>query len=168
MMHLSPEVTAPSTSALHAFREAAMAANPGLRLDDDNCEVRWIGLDAQSTLQIFELIRIGDKRGTFTLPWLVERTSRRPPAAGNYIVLIDMDGTPTLLLRVTEVREALFGQVTAADTEVDGSPVRDPAVWIPLHTQYWNAMLQPFGLSVSPEMPFWIEPFELIYDANGH
>jgi len=67
-----------------------------------------------------------------------------------------------------EVREAVFGQVTAADTAVDGSPVRDPVVWVPLHTVYWNALLQPFGLEVSDDMPFWIETFDLFFDADRH
>jgi len=49
---------------------------------------------------------------------------------------------------------------------VDGSPVRDLAVWVPLHTQYWNQLLRPFGLSVTEDMPFWVEQFELLYDAG--
>jgi uncharacterized protein YhfF len=73
---------------------------------------------------------------------------------------------PTLLVRLGEIRQAIFGQVTAADTAVDGSPVRDPAVWKPRHTQYWNELLEPYGLEVSEDMPFWIEPFELVYDAG--
>ena len=34
-------------------------------------QVRWIGLDEETTRQILELIILGDKTGTFTLPWLV-------------------------------------------------------------------------------------------------
>jgi len=45
--------------------------------------------------------------------------------------------------------------------------VRDPAVWVPLHTFYWNALLEPFGLTVSDDMPFWVEAFELLYDADA-
>ena len=56
---------------------------------------------------------------------------------------------------------------TAEDTAVDGSPVRDPAIWVPLHTVYWNALLEPFGLTVSDDMPFWVEAFELLYDADA-
>jgi uncharacterized protein YhfF len=128
--------------------------------------VRWIGLDAATTTQIFDLIRAGDKTGTFTLPWIVERTGQPEPAVGACIVLIDMDGTPTLLVRLTRVHSTLFGQVTAADTAVDGSPVRELAVWVPLHTQYWNRLLQPFGRAVTDDMPLWVEQFELLYDAG--
>ena len=43
----------------------------------------------------------------------------------------------------------------------------DPAVWKPLHTDYWNALLQPFGLTVSDDMPFWAERFTPVFDADA-
>ena len=165
-MYLPEGVTAPSDSALQDFFAAASAAHPHLDLTA-NWEVRCIGLDDDMTRQIFDLIRCGDKTGTFSLPWLIERTDRRQPEPGLGLVFIDRHGRPTLLGRLLEVRAAVFGQVTAADTAIDGSPVRDPAVWIPLHTDYWNRQLAPFGLSVADDMPFWIEPFELLYDADA-
>lgn len=165
--YLPSPARAPSAAALEAFRVAAKTAKPSLNLDGVPLEPRWIGLDQDSTRAIFQLIRIGDKRGTFTLPWIVERTATPIPAVGNHLVLVDMDGTPALLVRVTRVDSALFGSVRAEHTAIDGSPVRDPAVWVPLHTQYWNNHLAPFGLTVSVDMPFWIEEFELLYDS-GH
>ncbi len=165
--YLPSPAVAPSAATLEAFRVAAKAAKPSLDLDGVSLEPRWIGLDQDSTRAIFQLIRIGDKRGTFTLPWIVERTGTPTPAVGNLLVLVDMDGTPTLLVRITRVDSAVFGAVRAEHTVIDGSPVRDPAVWVPLHTQYWNGHLAPFGLAVSTDMPFWIEEFELLYDS-GH
>lgn len=152
----------PAVAALDAFWHKARAAVPGLPRD---YQVRWIGLDAESTRQILDLIRAKDKTGTFTLPWIVERTGQPRPRTGDHIVLIDFDGTPALVVRLTGVREVVFGRVTAADIAIDGTPVRDLAVWKPLHTQYWNALLAPFGLAVSEDMKFWAEPFELVYDG---
>ena len=164
-MHLPEGATPPQPEALAAFLAAAAGSRPDVAMVG-NCQVRWIGVDRESTHRIFDLIRTGDKTGTFTLPWIVERTGQAEPAPGRLLVLIDMNGTPTLLVRTTSVRLAIFGRVTTEDTAVDGSPVRDPAVWIPLHTRYWNGLLQPFGLAVSDDMPFWIEAFELVYDAG--
>lgn len=166
-MYLPSPAIAPSTESLQLFCAAAMRACPGLVLDAENTEVRWIGLDSESTHQIFELIRTGDKRGTFTLPWIVERTGSPVPRVGQHLVLISMEGTPTLLTRVCRVDQAVFGQVRAEHTAIDGSPVRDPSVWVPLHTMYWNGHLAPFGLEVDAQMPFWIEEFELLYDAGN-
>lgn len=165
--YLPAPAIAPTPEALAAFCAAANAVTNGLAVDPASIEVRWIGLDAPSTLQIFDLIRTGDKRGTFTLPWIVERTGSPVPHVGNHLVLIDMSGRPVLLTRVLRVDSAIFGKVEARHTVIDGSPVRDPAVWVPLHTVYWNQHLAPFGLSVSPDMPFWIEEFTLVYDAGN-
>lgn len=165
MNWLPPGPARPSTAALEdLLARAGLGDDAAARA---SVQVRWIGLDAPTTRSIFELIRKGDKTGTFTLPWIVERTGLTPPAVGQRMVLIDHDGTPVLLLRTTEVREVVFGRVTAADIAIDGSPVRDPAIWKPLHTDYWNALLQPFGLAVSDDMPFWAERFTLLFDAEA-
>lgn len=165
MNWLPPGPARPDLAALDGFLlRAGLADDPAARA---SVQVRWIGLDAPTTRSIFDLIRKGDKTGTFTLPWIVERTGLAPPAVGQLLALIDFDGRPVLLLRTTEVREVVFGRVTAADIAIDGSPVRDPAVWKPLHTDYWNALLQPFGLAVSDDMPFWAERFTPVFDADA-
>jgi len=165
-MHPSSDAILTQPEPVRTFLDAARAARPDLQ-EISAWEVRCIGLDAETTQQIFELIRIRDKTGTFSLPWMVERTDRRVPHVGLCLVLVDMTGRPTLLVRLVAVREALFGQVTEADTAVDGSPVRDPVVWKALHEQYWNSLLAPYGLCVSDQMPFWIESFELLFDVDA-
>jgi uncharacterized protein YhfF len=101
-----------------------------------------------------------------TLDGFLSRAGLAPPAPGQRLLLIYHDGRPVLLLRTTEVREVVFGRVTAEDIAIDGSPVRDPAIWKPLHTRYWNALLAPFGLAVSDDMPFWAERFTPVFDAD--
>lgn len=164
-MYLPEGPAHPTNAALDAFYAKARTANREL-VPGDDYQVRWIGLDADTTRQIFELIRARDKTGTFSLPWVFERTGQPEPQVGDRLILIDMDGRPTLLVRLTRVHTAVFGRVTETDTAVDGSPVRDLAVWVPLHTQYWNQLLRPFGLAVTDDMPFWVEQFELLYDAG--
>jgi uncharacterized protein YhfF len=152
----------PEKSALEAFWKEVNQHPVATNLPPDY-EVRWIGLDADSTAEVLDLIRTGDKTGTFTLPWIVARTDQPTPRVGAVIILIDFDGTPALLVRLTDIAEIPFGQITSEHTVIDGSPVRDLSIWKPLHTQYWNAMLAPFGMRVSADMPVWIEKFELLY-----
>jgi uncharacterized protein YhfF len=165
-MYLPEGCARPSPAALERFWADARVAVPALAAATEY-QVRWIGLDASSTRQILDLIRAGDKTGTFTLPWIVEATGEPAPRVGDRLVLIDYDGRPVLVVRTTHVHAARFGSVTAADTAIDGSPVRALEVWKPLHTQYWNALLAPFGRAVDDEMPFWVERFELVYDADA-
>jgi uncharacterized protein YhfF len=154
-----------TVDAVDTFWAAARAAAPALAVAT-GYQVRWIGLDDDSTRAIFELMRAGDKTGTFTLHWIPELTDQPRPAVGDCIVLIDFHGRPTLLVRRTRVHSTTFGAVTAADVAVDGSPVRALEVWKPLHTVYWNGMLAPFGRAVSDEMGFWVERFDVLYDAD--
>ncbi len=89
------------------------------------------------------------------------------PAVGDPIILVDFDGHARLLVRLTRIEQVAFGKISDAHTAIDGSPVRDLAVWKPLHTSYWNALLEPHDLRVDDEMPVLIESFELLYDPDA-
>ena len=141
---------------------ASKRTTPGTVPLPEHFEVRWIGLDDPSTEEVIELIKSGDKTGTFSLPWLIDAAGLPDTQVGDFIVLVDFQAQPRLVVRLTDIRTVLFGDVTARDTSIDGSPVRDLSVWIPLHTMYWNNLLAPFGREVSDDMPVLIEPFELI------
>ncbi len=163
-MYLPEGPARPNPAELDAFWSTAVDHLPELT-DGPNYQVRWIGLDHDSTEQVIELITIGDKTGTFTLPWIVERTDRQQSRVGDPIILIDYDGKPRLLVRLTGTHSVTFGEVTDADIAIDGTPVRSLDVWKPLHTRYWNALLEPFDLTVADDMPVLVEPFELIFPA---
>ncbi|MSR00429.1 MAG: ASCH domain-containing protein [Gammaproteobacteria bacterium] len=169
-MYIPTGPARPTLASLEEFWNQARIANPGIGLNSDSIhmayQVRWIGLDAPTTQQIFELIRSGDKIGTFTLPWIIEQTNQATPMVGAYIILINFDGTPTQLVRMKKIYEVSFGKITAKDTAIDGSPVRDLAIWKPLHTAYWGALLKPFNLTVTEEMPVLVEIFELLFDRS--
>ena len=160
-MYLPDGPQRPHPAALAAFWSSACARLPGLA-EGSGYQVRWIGLDHETTEQIIELIAAEDKTGTFTLPWIVERTDQPDPQVGDCIILIDFDGKPRLLVRLTRIHTAPFGEITEDDIAIDGSPVRSLDIWRPMHIQYWNAMLAPFDLKVSDDMPVLVEAFELL------
>ena len=108
MSYLPAGCGRPDRNTLDAFWQEANRQLAQARLPNEY-EVRWIGLDAESTKQVLDLIRDGDKTGTFTLPWIVERTDQPTPRVGAAIILIDFDGTPALLLRLTDIVEVPFG-----------------------------------------------------------
>jgi uncharacterized protein YhfF len=114
---------------------------------------------------IIDRIATGEKSMTYSLPWIAEKENRAPPLAGRYLVALNASGNPALLLRLTEVRNLLFGEVSEKDIEREGIPMRDLAAWRPLHIDVWNEKLAPFGLSVSDDMPTWAESFDLIYPS---
>ena len=154
----------PDPEELNAFWQAACESSPELAHGPDY-QVRWIGLDDDTTEQIIELIIAKDKTGTFTLPWIIERTDQPNPQSGDPIILIDFKGKPRVLVRLAQVYTKPFGEITAEDIAIDGSPVRSMDIWKPLHTQYWNALLAPFDLTVADDMPVLMEAFELVGSA---
>lgn len=164
--YLPDGIEPPDLDELDHFWRAAASACEELAADADY-RVRWIGLDEETTLQIFALIAAGDKTGTFTLPWLVARTGQPESQVGDDIVLVDVHGKPHQVVRLTAVSTVAFADIDERHTAIDGPPVRPLAIWKPLHEQYWNGLLAPHGLAVSDDMPVWIEPFRLMY-SRGH
>lgn len=150
----------PSPAALNAFWAEAQKAKPGL---GDDYEVRWFGIDEKTTKGIFNHIRTDNKHGTFTLPWLLEKTGQPVTKVGTLITLIDYDGAPTLVLRITGNEVVKFGDIDERVTGLDGPPVRDVAVWKPVHRDFWNGELKKHGMAVSDDMPVLVERFELVY-----
>ena len=165
-MYLPAGPPQPEPAELEAFWQAACEQSPELVAGRD-FHVRWIGLDHASTEEVIALIESGDKTGTFTLPWIVERTDHPDPRAGDPVILIDYSGRPRLLLRLTKVYCVLFGDITAENIAIDGTPVRSPEIWRPLHIQYWNRLLEEFDLEVSDDMPVLVEHFETLTVGRG-
>ena len=157
---IDPGPRKPSDAELDAFWDRARKAVPGLGAD---YQVRWIGIDEETTGLIIAFIKSGEKTGTFTLPWINAAKGQPRSEVGDHIVLIAYDGTPTLAVELTDVRETQFGRITADDTAIDGPPVRALEDWIPLHRRYWSGLLKPYGRTVTDDMPVLIEPFRLLY-----
>ena len=103
---------------------------PGL---GEDYQVRSLGIDAETTTQILEYIKTRDKVATFSLPWVIEANGFPYSEPGTSIVLCDYVGTPHLIVQLTDVRETTFGEIGYAESSLDGPPVQDPEVWIPLH-----------------------------------
>ena len=128
----------------------------------DDYQVRSLGINAETTTQILDYIKSRHKVATFSLPWVIEANGFPYPESGIPIVLCDYFGQPHLIVRLTDVRETTFGAIGYAESSLDGPPVQDPDVWIPLHRQYWNGLLAAYGRECTDDMPVLIEPFDYI------
>ena len=128
----------------------------------DDYQVRSLGIDAETTTQILEYIKTRDKVATFSLPWVIEANDFPYSEPGTPIVLCDYVGTPHLIVQLTDVRETTFGDIGYAESSLDGPPVQDPEVWIPLHRKYWNGLLAAYGRECTDDMPVLIEPFDYV------
>ena len=152
----------PDDATLDAFWSAAREACPDLA---ESHQVRSIGIDAETTDMIIDFVKAGTKRATFSLPWVLEANGFPDSLPGTPIILSDYEGTPQIVVKLTDVREITVGEITAAETGLDGPPVQDPEVWIPLHREYWNGLLKAYGKACTDDMRIIVEPFELVYAA---
>ena len=69
------------------------------------------------------------------------------------ILLCDYDGKPRLLVKLTDIRNITFGEMGINESSLDGPPVQDPDIWIPLHRNYWNGLLSKYGRECTDDMP---------------
>ena len=82
------------------------------------------------------------------------------------IILVSYDGIPKVVVQITSVYETTFGEISLNETLLDGPPVRDLDVWIPLHTEYWNGLLLKHNRACTADMPVLVEKFKFIYAAK--
>ena len=150
----------PNDADLDAFWAEAKTAISDI--GDDN-QVRSLGIDEESTGLILEFINAQTKIGTFSLPWVIEAENQPQTLPGTNVILTGYDGTPRAVVRINSIRSTTFGAIGPEETELDGPPVRDPAIWIPLHRDYWNGVLAKYGKSCTDDMPVLVEPFDLLY-----
>jgi uncharacterized protein YhfF len=130
---------------------------------DADFEVRQIGTDAAMVELILSRIRIGEKTMTFSLPWIAERTGYTKLVPGRYMLIVDAEGQPCMLLKTERVKDVIFGEIDDSDLSREGMQMRTVEAWKPLHTTVWNFKLEPLGLSVTEDMPVWREYFEMVY-----
>ena len=149
----------PNTEQIDRFWERAQNLFAGL---GDDYQVRSLGIDAETTSQILEYIKTRDKVATFSLPWVIEANGFPYSEPGTPMVLCDYVGKPHLIVKLTDVRETTFGDIGYAESSLDGPPVQDPKVWVPLHREYWNGLLAAYGRECTDDMPVLIEPFDYI------
>lgn len=150
----------PRDDDLDPFWNRARAAHSDLPEDH---QVRSLGIDDETTEMIFDFIKAGTKVATFSLPWVMKANGFPDPATGMPLLLTDYRGQPRVVVRLTDVRETTFGEIGPAETSLDGPPVQDPEVWLPLHREYWNGLLGNYGRSCTDDMPVLVEPFEFLY-----
>ncbi|MDG2242497.1 MAG: ASCH domain-containing protein [Rhodospirillaceae bacterium] len=152
--------TLPKEADLDAFWAEVVEAVPDL---GDDHQVRSIGIDEETTGLILEFINARTKVATFSLPWVMDAEDQPITAPGTPIILTGYDGSPQAVIQITQTRETTFGEIGPEETGLDGPPVQNPEVWIPLHREYWNGLLSKYGKSCTDEMPIIVEPFDVVY-----
>lgn len=124
--------------------------------------VRRFGDTASMTSALNGLILSGEKTITATTPWLTAVDPSRRGFPGAFWVLVDAEGVPQGVLRTTEIKQTRFDEVTEADSQFEGKPVRPIEVWRQVHRDFFDRVLQPLGKQWTADMPVTLERFEAV------
>ena len=149
------------SATVEAFIAAARAALPQEPID--RWQVRGFGNSAEMSNVLIDLIRRGEKTGTFALESEFATRPNDRPVAGACVVVTHFDGLPALLYRLTEVTPVAFEDIGAEHVAVEGPNARNVEVWRQIHWPYFGALLRARNQQPAPRMTILFQRFTLLY-----
>lgn len=150
------------TEQTDAFFKNVKKQNPDI---GDDYRVRSLGADQEMAEMLFDLIKTGNKSGTFGLKMLHDLDPVNAPTIGRVTVMVDFQGKPHLAVRVVEVTPVAYNNITDDHVSVDGPTMRTTEAWKSVHWPFWTDLLAKHGMKPSEEMIVEVERFEVIYTA---
>jgi uncharacterized protein YhfF len=152
------------TESIEAFWQRCLAAVPSLA-SVPAYRTRTFGNDERFTRRLLDLIRAGEKTGTFSVDWEFDGRPGERPEPGDHYVVVDHAGQPELVIRVTATEVVPFREVAERHTRHEGKALRAPEAWRKVHWEYWSGTLATLGLRPAEDMPILFQQFELVYPA---
>jgi len=124
--------------------------------------VKRFGDDPAMSRLLLDLIRSRAKTGTFAVDWEFDAAPAGRPRPGDLFIVVDADGEPGALIRITETRVLPFADVGPVEVACEGPALRDVALWRRVHWDYWSRTLQGIGRQPSEDMPILFQRFEVL------
>ena len=153
----------PRTPEVFAFWEEAKAACPDEPFTD-GFALRSLTKNKPMSKQLVSLVIAGEKRGTASLPWAFEATPEDYPREGQYLILCTADGTPGVLVQLERVWAMPFNEVTEAQSELEGAPIRAIEKWRQVHWAYWKTLMRKADRGEpSEDMTVLCQKFRVVY-----
>ena len=113
--------------------------------------------------QLLALVLDGTKTGTATALAEFGHADEPLPERGELAILLDGAGRPRALIRITEVEQVAFDQVSEEFAAAEGEDDRSLASWRVAHETSWRRLLPTLGAEFASDMPVVTERFELLY-----
>ena len=126
-------------------------------------QVRSLGGNEEGTSKILHFIKLGEKTGTFSLPWIAEEEGQAETISGDHIILCDYNGYPKIIVQINNPFLKRFDEIDNEITKLDGPTIREVKVWREIHLKYWNSLLLKYNKECKDDMPVLVEPFRVIY-----
>lgn len=150
-------MTPPSLDAVLAKLAALDIAVPPGRVGLDT-----YGDSPELSRELVALIRDGRKRAGTSLLWAHEVEGEPLPEVGEVDVVVDHEGEPVAVTRVTSVFVVPFDEVDAAYAAVEGEGDGSLAHWRAAHWDVFGRECASIGRVPSGDMPVVCCAFELL------
>jgi uncharacterized protein YhfF len=118
--------------------------------------------------ELAELVQVGRKRATASLPAEFTSGGLPLPAAGDVSIVTRADGTPVAIIELTEVRSIRFDQVDAAFAADEGEGDRTLGWWHAAHRGYFGRVCARLGGSFDERTPVICQRFRLVWTGREH
>jgi uncharacterized protein YhfF len=127
----------------------------------DRYTVRRMGNTPALCETLLELVRTGEKTGTFSRPQDLAAEGLTPNP-GDFVVFTDFAGEPRCLVRMEECRLMRFGDVGPAEAACESPAARDIEAWRGIHGRYWTKVLAAEGGTFSDDLEILFQRFRLL------
>lgn len=150
-------MTTPSlATVLEKLAAVGIAVPPGRVVVDA------YGDSPELSRELVALIRDGRKRAGTSLLWAHEHEGEPLPEVGDVGVVVDHEGEPVAVTRVTGVRVVAFDAVDAAYAALEGEGDRSLAHWRAAHWDVFGRECASIGRAPADDMPVVCCSFELL------
>ena len=137
------------TEQTDAVWQKVIEANPDA---GEDYRVRSLGADQAMAEMLFDLIKTGQKSGTFGLKMMHDLDPANAPTVGRVTIMVDFNGKPHLAVKVVEVTPVAYKDITDDHVAVDGPTMRTVDAWKGIHWPFWTELLAKNGMEPSEDM----------------
>ena len=113
--------------------------------------------------ELLDLVLAGKKTGTATLVVELEKEGWKMPEVGDYNVILDGEGKPAGIIRITSVVVKPFNQVEGAFVYSEGEGDRTLESWRRGHWNFWTRRAKKLGFVMKEDLFVICENFELVH-----
>ena len=124
--------------------------------------VHCFGNNPAMSKRLLDLIRAGEKTGTFAVDWEFDTAPERRPKAGDLVIVTDATGEPGALIRIIATELLPFSSIGVEHVQSEGPALRDVGLWRKVHWDYWTGSLRRLGREPAEDRPVLYQRFELL------
>ena len=126
-------------------------------------DVFYFGDNQQLADELLELVLLGKKTATASLPQEFAERNLRLPEAGDLSIVTDWHGTPHCIIETISAVVLPFSEVGASFAILEGEGDLSLSWWREAHWQYFTALCREKQWEVNETMPVVCETFKLVF-----